>query len=169
MNIDSHAYNISIRRDVFDGEVLFEARIKELPDLIEFGETYEEAYELAVDSIQTTAEIFAEKGRAFPQPGVPADDFSGRVTLRLPRSLHRALAQAADEEGVSLNQHMTNVLTYHSGFATGYKLAADTAWISAQNPVTTRTHQSNPHLKVIHGASNEATWNKPLSHMRRIR
>lgn len=158
MNIDPHAYNISIRRDAFDGEVLFEARIKELPDLIEFGETYEEAYELALDSIQTTAEIFAEKGRAFPQPGIPVDDFSGRVTLRLPRSLHRALAAAADEEGVSLNQHMTNVLTYYSGFASGYKEASEIGWKRHQGDSTSKTVKSKQHLTLIHDASNEPAW-----------
>ena len=34
MTIDPYAYNITIRRDDFDGDVLFEARVKELPDLI---------------------------------------------------------------------------------------------------------------------------------------
>jgi predicted HicB family RNase H-like nuclease len=33
--------------------------------------------------------------------------------------LHRALAKAADSEGVSLNQHLTNVLNYYSGYAQG--------------------------------------------------
>lgn len=119
MSIDPHAYNISIRRDNFDGEMLFEARVKELPDLAEYGESYEEAYGLAVDSIETAAAAFAERGRAFPAATVPVDDFSGRVTLRLPRSLHRALAEAAESEGVSLNQHLVNVLSYFSGFAAG--------------------------------------------------
>lgn len=34
------------------------------------------------------------------------DGYSGRLVLRIPRSLHRALKQAADVEGVSLNQYM---------------------------------------------------------------
>jgi predicted RNase H-like HicB family nuclease len=117
MNIDPHRYNITIRRDNFEGDVLFEARVKELPDLVEYGESYEEAYDLAVDAIETAAEAFREKGRSFPPAMMPADDFSGRVTLRLPRSLHRNLSMAADDEGVSLNQHLVNILIYFSGFA----------------------------------------------------
>src|SRR5680860_198688 len=113
MSINPYAYNITIRRDTFEGEVLFEARVKELPDLTEYGESYEEAYNLAVDTIETTAEIFAEKGSRFPDAMVPIDEFSGRVTLRLPRSLHRALAETSDTEGVSLNQHLVNVLSYY--------------------------------------------------------
>ena len=37
-----------------------------------------------------------------PAPGV--EDYSGRVTLRVPRTLHRSLALIAENEGVSLNQ-----------------------------------------------------------------
>lgn len=33
-----------------------------------------------------------------------ADDFSGKVSLRLPKSLHAALTHEAESEGVSLNQ-----------------------------------------------------------------
>lgn len=128
MNVDAYAYNISVRRGVFEGETLFEARVKELPDLIEYGETFEEAHALAVDAIETTAKIFAEKGRIMPPPTVPIDDYSGRVTLRLPKSLHRALAEAADTEGASLNQHLVNVLTYYSGFAAGRRHEGKSPW-----------------------------------------
>lgn len=34
------------------------------------------------------------------------DGFSGRLVLRIPRSLHRLLKEEADVEGVSLNQYM---------------------------------------------------------------
>lgn len=128
MNIDAYAYNITIRLGEFEGETLFEARVKELPDLIEYGETFDEAHALAVDAIETTAAIFAEKGRIMPLPTVPADDYSGRVTLRLPKSLHRALAEAADTEGASLNQHLVNVLTYYSGFSAGRRHEAKSPW-----------------------------------------
>ncbi|MCO6441612.1 MAG: toxin-antitoxin system HicB family antitoxin [Nitrococcus mobilis] len=119
MSVDAQAYNINVRRGEFEGEVLYEARVKELPDLVEYGETSHEAYELAVDAIETTAAALAKHGRAMPPPMELADDYSGRVTLRIARSLHRTLAEAAEAEGVSLNQHLVNVLTYYSGFAAG--------------------------------------------------
>lgn len=34
------------------------------------------------------------------------EDYSGKLVLRLPRSLHKALKEAASVEGVSLNQYM---------------------------------------------------------------
>lgn len=130
MTIDPRAYNITVRRDIFDDVELYEARVKELPDLVEYGETYPEAYELAIDTIATAAVAYHEQGRAFPAAQIPADDYSGRVTLRIPRSLHRALAEASDAEGVSLNQHMVNVLSYYSGFAAASAMQPEAPWIT---------------------------------------
>jgi hypothetical protein len=36
--------------------------------------------------------------------------YSGRLLLRMPRTLHEELAKASDREGVSLNQFITGVL-----------------------------------------------------------
>ena len=39
-----------------------------------------------------------------------AGTYSGRLLLRMPRSLHEELARASDRDGVSLNQFITGVL-----------------------------------------------------------
>lgn len=109
-------YSITIQKVVVDGERLFQATIRELPDVVEYGETHVEAYELAVDTIETTAQIFAEKGKQMPSPCRANEAFSGRVTLRLPKSLHKKVAETADLEGVSLNQHIVSILSHYSGY-----------------------------------------------------
>ena len=109
-----YAYNITVRECEFEGEPLFEARVKELPDVREYAESAPEAYALAIDTIETAATMFAESGRPFPLPTRPQDQYSGRVTLRIPKSLHRELASAAEEEGVSLNQHLVTTLVSHA-------------------------------------------------------
>ncbi len=149
MRIDPHAYNITIRRSVFEGEVLYEARVKELPDLAEYGESYEEAYDLAIDTIETAAEAFADQGRAFPQATVPVEDYSGRVTLRLSRSLHRALAETAEDEGVSLNQHLVNVLSYYSGFAANKQHFGSTPWQPVSTSQASTTQKGHIRLRVV--------------------
>ncbi len=116
MTIDAHAYGVTIRRDTFEGETLYEARVREFPDLVTYGDSHEEAYALMLDAIETTAKAFAEMGRLVPPVHHVPDDFSGRVTLRLPKTLHRAIAMAAEAEGVSLNQHLVNILSYFSGY-----------------------------------------------------
>lgn len=39
------------------------------------------------------------------------ETFSGKFTVRLPRSLHQALVDRAEREGVSLNLFVTNALS----------------------------------------------------------
>ncbi|WP_013324034.1 toxin-antitoxin system HicB family antitoxin [Gloeothece verrucosa] len=43
---------------------------------------------------------------------IPIDDqYSGRVLLRMPRSLHRKLVEGSEQEGVSLNQFLVCLLS----------------------------------------------------------
>jgi len=114
---DPRDYSIEVQRRQLDGETVFEARVRELPDVAEYADSFDEAYLLALDTIETTAAIFAEKRRDMPPPLEPVDDWSGRITLRLPKSLHRTLALTAEREGSSLNQYICAVLACHSGLA----------------------------------------------------
>jgi len=113
--MNAQSYNITIRQIEVDGQELFEARVRELPDVLDFGDTWEEAYELAVDTIETTAEIMSARGRRMPEPAAVEDDYSGRVTLRVPKALHRRLAEQAQHESISLNQYLVSLLAFHAG------------------------------------------------------
>lgn len=42
--------------------------------------------------------------RTQPQPA--DDNYSGTLTIQIPRSLHRQLSKLAEEEGVSLDQYI---------------------------------------------------------------
>jgi predicted RNase H-like HicB family nuclease len=158
--IDPHTYNVTIRKGHFEGETCFEARVRELPDLAEYGDSYEEAYELAVDAIYTTAQVLEEKGALMPAPQDIPDDFSGRVTLRLPKTLHRGLSVAAECEGISLNQYLVNILSYYSGYAVG-KSGADTFdWSPAPASKEGRIASRQPvHLACPDGDMNDG-WKK---------
>lgn len=41
--------------------------------------------------------------------------YSGKIVLRMPRNLHRILAEQAEHEDVSLNQYMVSLLSFNSG------------------------------------------------------
>lgn len=97
-------YGISVRLVRRDGEETYEARVTELPDVVAFGATYSEAYETALESIEGLQEQFAEMGRDFPAPEVLETEFSGRITLRMSKSMHAAVHRRASVDGVSLNQ-----------------------------------------------------------------
>lgn len=42
------------------------------------------------------------------------EEYSGKLVLRIPRSLHRTLKEEARREGVSLNQYMLYRLSYNT-------------------------------------------------------
>jgi predicted RNase H-like HicB family nuclease len=160
--IDPHAYNVTVRRGEFEGEQCFESRVKELPDLAEYGDTFEEAYALAIDAIETTAKIFAEKGKPMPPSQEVVDDYSGRVTLRLPKTLHRALAEAAENEGVSLNQHLVNTLAYFSGFAAGTtRVQGAYKWVTASER-TGKGKSERKSMRLVHSSdlNPSGRWTK---------
>lgn len=112
---EARDYNINLRRVTVDGERLYEARVHEFPDATEYAETAEEAYELALETVADSLEVLARLGRPAPEINLPVEDFSGRVTLRLPKSLHARLSSTADAEGVSLNHYLVTLLSHSCG------------------------------------------------------
>jgi antitoxin HicB len=85
------------------------ATIEELPGCTSHGKTSEEALrgvQQAMDSWITTA---LAEDREVPVPKSAASH-SGRLLLRMPRTLHADLTRASEREGVSLNQFITDVL-----------------------------------------------------------
>ena len=96
-------YTVAITPDE-DG-VGFNAEIPRLKGCMAFGESIEEAYRTLIDVKQAWFEIALDRGWEIPEPA-PAEvrEYSGRFSLRLPRSLHRELSELAEEESTSLNQ-----------------------------------------------------------------
>jgi antitoxin HicB len=78
------------------------------PGCIADGETPEEAMHEGRDALTAYVRTLEELGRAIPNP--KSDAFSGQWRLRVPRSMHAALARRADREGVSLNSLVTAML-----------------------------------------------------------
>ena len=70
--IDASKYTITVHKGLFDGEECFEARIAELPEVAEYADSFAEAYNLAIDTIETTAELLAEHGKTMPPPMIIA-------------------------------------------------------------------------------------------------
>jgi antitoxin HicB len=57
-----------------------------------------------------------ESGYEIPEPDV-LDDYSGQFKLRLPKSLHKELAEKSKQEGISMNQYCLYLLSKNSGFS----------------------------------------------------
>ncbi len=81
----------------------------DLPGCMTQADSYEEIAEMAQDVRTLWIETAYDHDRAIPLPSYP-EEYSGKFNLRLPRSLHRTLAESAAQEGVSLNQYVTMLL-----------------------------------------------------------
>ena len=81
----------------------------DLPGCMTQAERIEEIPELAEEARRLWIESEYEFGREIPLPTYP-EEYSGRFVLRLPKSLHRRLAEGASANGVSLNQHIVGLL-----------------------------------------------------------
>lgn len=93
----------------YDPDGYWIAEHPELPGCKADGETAQKA----LTSLDASRKLWIESSLAndleVPQPQeVP--QYSGRFVLRIPKSLHRDLANEAEAEGVSLNTFVSNVL-----------------------------------------------------------
>ena len=64
----------------------------------------------AQDSKREWLAAALEDGYEIPEP-TSDDEYSGQFKLRLPKSLHRALAENSKREGISMNQYCLYLLT----------------------------------------------------------
>jgi antitoxin HicB len=102
-------YHIEVIRDDDDENPGWVARVIELPGCITQGDTFEELGEMIEDAMRGWIGVALEDGIPVPEPK-PDEDYSGKFVVRVPRSLHRQLAEAAEREGVSLNQFINVAL-----------------------------------------------------------
>ncbi len=82
----------------------------DLPGCITCGETVESAVANALDAKRAWIEAALEDGREIYEPD-SLEDYSGQFKLRMPRSLHRLLAEHSKREGISMNQYCVYLLS----------------------------------------------------------
>ncbi|ASS66360.1 MULTISPECIES: type II toxin-antitoxin system HicB family antitoxin [unclassified Paenibacillus] len=96
-------YTFQVRLEPDENEPYYYANVKELDGCHTTAATWAEAYEELQTVLKDHIEIKLEYGDPIPEP---QDDFSGKILLRLPKSLHRELISRANQEGTSLNQYL---------------------------------------------------------------
>ena len=101
-------YKLEIVPDTEEGG--YAARYPELPGCITCADTLEAVMLNAADAKKAWLEAALEEGIEIHKPN-SLEDYSGQFKLRLPRSLHRALAEHSQKEGVSMNQYCVYLLS----------------------------------------------------------
>jgi antitoxin HicB len=102
-------YHLMLVRDGEDKGKPWTASVEELPGCTSHGKTSDEALDGIEAAMAKWIAVALEEGRDIPEPK-SATSHSGRLLLRMPRTLHADLTRASEREGVSLNQFITDVL-----------------------------------------------------------
>lgn len=101
-------YRMEIVEDKEEGG--FVISFPDLPGCITCGETIESAVANASDAKKAWLEAALEEGIQIPEPD-SLDGYSGQFKLRMPRSLHKSLAEHSRKEGISMNQYCIYLLS----------------------------------------------------------
>jgi antitoxin HicB len=101
-------YKLEIVPDPDEGGYV--ARYLELPGCITVGDSIEAVVANALDAKREWLIAALEEGFAIAEPSA-LDNYSGQFKLRIPKSLHRSLAEHSKKEGVSMNQYCVYLLS----------------------------------------------------------
>ena len=92
----------------------FTASISEFPGCFAEGETAEEAIVNLQGAAESWLQVALSLGQDIREP-VDFGGFSGKVALRIPRSLHKQVAELAALEGTSINQVFVSAISHYVG------------------------------------------------------
>lgn len=101
-------YKLEILPDSTEGGYV--ASYPELRGCITVGDSLVSAAANAEDAKREWLLAAMEEGIEIPE-AQPEAEYSGQFKLRIPKSLHRSLAQHSKEEGISMNQYCLYLLT----------------------------------------------------------
>ncbi len=104
----SMAYRMEIVEDKDEGGYV--VSFPELPGCLTCGDTLERAVNNAQDAKREWLIAAMEEGIEIQEPG-SLEDYSGQFKLRIPKSLHKSLAEHSKREGISMNQYCLYLLS----------------------------------------------------------
>lgn len=102
------SYKLEIVPDPDEGGYV--ACYPELPGCITVGDSIETVVANALDAKREWLITALEEGFAIAEPSA-LDSYSGQFKLRIPKSLHKSLAEHSKKEGVSMNQYCVYLLS----------------------------------------------------------
>ena len=91
-------------------EEVFLGKVAEFPTLLARGESIQKAMNSIQKAVELQLKELQQSGQEIPKP-LGMRTFSGKVNLRMARSMHRALTIEAAKDNVSLNQFINNILS----------------------------------------------------------
>lgn len=88
-----------------DNDYEYEVNFKDFVDVVGVGDSIEDAIEEAEYNLAAYLKYCQLKNIPIPQPSISKslDEYSGKITVRIPKSLHRDMSEFAELDGMSLN------------------------------------------------------------------
>jgi len=102
------SYKVEVIEDKEEGG--FVLHYPELTGCITCAETLEQGFEMLEDAKVCWFTACLEDGIPIPEPS-NANEYSGQFKLRIPKSLHKTLAERSRQEGISMNQYCLYLLS----------------------------------------------------------
>lgn len=102
------SYRMEIVEDKEEGGYV--VSYPDLPGCITCAETMQSAITNAEDAKREWIQAVLDDGIEIHEPD-SLEDYSGQFKLRIPRSLHRSLAEHSKREGISMNQYCVYLLS----------------------------------------------------------
>jgi predicted RNase H-like HicB family nuclease len=93
------------------------ASIFEFPGCVAEGDSAEEAIRNLNTAAYSWVEVALANNYEFREP-ISFDGCSGKIALRIPRGLHKQVAELAELEGVSLNTYLVSAIAAYAGEST---------------------------------------------------
>jgi len=110
MKLDYPFIVVPFKEEDFIG---YRAFLIDIPAVESIGKTPEEALSDFNDTKKEWFSFALEKGIAIPEPDADlpkAVEYSGRITLRIPKTLHRKASERAILDGISLNAYLNEAI-----------------------------------------------------------
>lgn len=96
------------------GDKVFVVKYFDLENVIGVGDTIEEAIEEAKGNLEVYLEYCKENNINIPEPTSHEEvDYSGKITVRMSKNLHRLVDERAKKEGVSINLLLNEAITQY--------------------------------------------------------
>jgi antitoxin HicB len=116
-------YHVSLVRGESErGEGAWTASVEELPACTASASSAEEAVQRLREAMEKWIAAALARNEEIPEPRSDSTQ-SGRLLVRMPKTLHGQLTRAAEKDGVSLNQFITGALASAVGWR-GFQQAA---------------------------------------------
>lgn len=107
-------WHYSVAASEWEGQKGYYAWVSEMPNCSTFASTPSEALSVVAALLPSYLKVALESKTLIPRPesrDTETEDFGGTIVLRVPKSLHMGLKNAAKAEKTSLNQFALYALT----------------------------------------------------------